>query len=148
MPRDPSEPTDLLRLSDDEFARLDSMSRRPDDPGDTLDRSARAIRVCGSSLGWVTASMSPADGLDVVPFRVRTLNLSRTGMSFLHGAPARPGDACEIVAMDASGVKRRLTSRVVRCRVLEGRVHEVGVRFDDAVRIDDLVSQATMRRAG
>ncbi len=148
MPRDASEPTDLLCLSDEEFARLEGLSRRPDETLDSRDRSARAIRVCGSNLGWVTASMSPADGLDVVAFRVRAINLSRSGMSFLHGAPSRPGDVCEISALDASGMKRRIPARVVRCRLLEGRVHEVGVRFDEPIRLDDLVSQSTMRRAG
>ena len=148
MPRDTNEPTDLLRLTDDDFARFESLSRRPDEALDPRDRSARAIRVSGSNVGWVTASMSPADGLDVEAFRVRTVNLSRTGMSFLHGAPARPGDACEIVVLDACGAKRRIECRVVRCRVLEGRVHEVGVRFNEPIRLDDLVRQSTMRRAG
>ncbi|GJM18896.1 MAG: hypothetical protein DHS20C14_11090 [Phycisphaeraceae bacterium] len=131
--------SDLLRLTDEQFARLRALTHAPEEETDE-QRNARAVRLAGSHLGSVVVSLSPAAGLDVAAFTVRTLNVSRTGLAFVHGAPAYAGTACAVSVQTRTGEQRVIQARVVRCRRLDGRAHEVGLRFDESVDLAELIT--------
>jgi len=62
-------------------------------------------------------------------FLVCTRNLSKGGVSVLHGGFVHPGTGCRIVLRTLDGERHALEGKVVQCRFIEGRVHELGVKF-------------------
>lgn len=75
-------------------------------------------------------------GGSLVTIRVACRNLSRTGMSVLHGAYIHPGTPCTVLvphpgALGAAPVE----GRVMRCTHRSGMIHEVGVRFDAPIDV-------------
>lgn len=66
-------------------------------------------------------------------------NLSRGGMSFLHGAYVHTELPVLVLLKNQSGVDVQITGRVTRCRHVERHLHEVGVRFNDPVNVHDFL---------
>lgn len=64
-------------------------------------------------------------------FRVRPRNLSGTGLGLLHGGFLHPGSACEVMMISQDGDLVGVSGVVVRCRHVEGRVHDIGIRFEE-----------------
>ncbi|MCC6681210.1 MAG: PilZ domain-containing protein [Phycisphaeraceae bacterium] len=68
-------------------------------------------------------------------FLVRSHNLSRHGMGFLHDHAMQPGTACTVaLAADQGG--RIVSGRIARCRLLpqtDPQVYEVGLAFDQPI---------------
>ncbi|HZZ44367.1 MAG TPA: response regulator [Tepidisphaeraceae bacterium] len=68
-------------------------------------------------------------------YLVRTRNLSRTGIGFLHGTFVYNGTPCTIALRSTDKIVVAMEGRVVRCNHVRGHVHEVGVRFDKPIRL-------------
>lgn len=66
-------------------------------------------------------------------------NLSRGGMSFIHGSYVHTDLPVVVVLKNQSGIDVQITGRVVRCRHLERHLHEVGVRFNAPVNVHDFL---------
>jgi hypothetical protein len=66
-------------------------------------------------------------------FLVRSRNLSRTGLGFLHGGFLYNGTYCVVMLITAESNITPVPGRITRCRHVYGKVHEVGVRFDKAI---------------
>lgn len=81
-----------------------------------------------------------------VPYVVPSRNLSSTGMSFLHGGFVHKGTRCLVQLITSYGTWTNVMAAVVRCRYLEGNVHEVGVRFDQEVNPAVYCSAAVQSR--
>lgn len=60
-------------------------------------------------------------------------NLSSSGAAVLTGKFLYPDSRCVVACQDLHGKVRQVRGRVVRCRHLQGRVHDVGIRFDSTV---------------
>ena len=72
-------------------------------------------------------------------YRIYPVNISRGGLSFLHGTFTYPGTPCTVLLKTTDG-KEVVTSGVtIRCRCLDGRVHEVAVEFDTLVDVSKFV---------
>ena len=77
-------------------------------------------------------------------------NLSRSGIALLHAAYVHVGTKCRVVLPLLTGREQKIPGEVVRCVHREGRVHEVGVAFEQPVdvrrfvEIDPLSSWFTM----
>ena len=69
-------------------------------------------------------------------------NISCNGMSLLHGKFVYGGTNCVIglQALDGQVVPTR--GKVIWCRLISGRVHELGVRFDEPVDVGEFVGQS------
>jgi hypothetical protein len=69
-------------------------------------------------------------------------NISRWGMSLLHGKFVYDGTPCVlgIKALDGQVVPVRGT--IVWCRLITGRIHEIGVRFEEAIDLDEFVDSS------
>ena len=126
---------DSLRISEEEqraiVAELESACRTPRAAD---KRRARRYRY------------SVREGLRVevegarAAFVVRPRNLSTGGVSVLHGSFLYPGTGCAVTLRAIDGRQVRVPGRVVRCRCVRGRVHEVGVQFDDPIRVEDFLA--------
>jgi CheY-like chemotaxis protein/HPt (histidine-containing phosphotransfer) domain-containing protein len=68
-------------------------------------------------------------------YLVRTRNLSRTGIGFLHGSFVYTGTACTVALRSVDKAVVAVEGRVVRCNHVRGHVHEVGVHFDKPIRL-------------
>lgn len=75
---------------------------------------------------------------DVRNFVVCARNLSRGGLAFLHGTFLYEGTRCEACLMRLSGEAMLVTGRVVRCRHVTGRVHEIGMEFFEKIDLEAL----------
>ena len=72
-------------------------------------------------------------------YRIYPVNISRGGLTFLHGTFTYPGTPCTVL-LKTTDAKEVVTPGVaIRCRCLDGRVHEVAVEFDKLVDVSKFV---------
>lgn len=132
---------DLLGSSSKDLASLIGAARAPTPLGNRRPKG-RASRLAYDEQGILIAALRPAADQDITAYKVRPLNISATGIAFLHGAFVYPGTECSVIARGKDGVPRQCTGHVVRCRMIQGRVHEIGMRFDEPIDISELVDGA------
>jgi len=72
-------------------------------------------------------------------FRVKARNISARGLAFLHGAFVHTGTECEITLYTVDNEPILLPSRIVRCRHIEGHVHEVAAEFSQLIDLANFV---------
>lgn len=70
-----------------------------------------------------------AYGGELSKFLVSTRNISKGGLSFIHGGFLYPGNACHLVLTTLDNQKVPIVGEIVVCRYVSGRVHEVSIRF-------------------
>jgi len=68
--------------------------------------------------------------MDAIPFVAPTRNLSKGGLSFLHGGFVYPGTRCMVQLITTLGASDDVLGTVVSCRYIESMIHEVSIRFD------------------
>ncbi len=75
-----------------------------------------------------------------------TRNISSTGVSFLHNGFLHNGTLCrmQLITLDNAWVD--VSAVVVRCRLVAGRVHEVGARFTQPIDEGQFVSETLRAR--
>ncbi|MEM7626988.1 MAG: PilZ domain-containing protein [Planctomycetota bacterium] len=73
---------------------------------------------------------------------VRSRNLSRGGVGFLHGQFLYPNTVCYVVIPTRWGENVILPGRVSWCRHVSGQTHEVGMRFDQVIQVDEFLDPA------
>ncbi len=76
------------------------------------------------------------------PFVCPTRNLSRGGLACLHGGFVHSNTRCLIHLQTLQGGLHAVAGSVVRCRHIQGNVHEVGVRFDEPLDPAPFCSEA------
>lgn len=86
-----------------------------------------------SQAGLVLKLYHP--GGSVIDYLVRPRNISRHGLGFLHGSYLHVDSRCQVHLRTKSGDLLTMSGRVCRCRHVEGRVHEVGMRFDQPIDV-------------
>ena len=74
--------------------------------------------------------------------QVISRNLSANGMCFLHGGYVHVGTSCVVELISTHGTWLEMKCEVVRCTLVEGTIHEVGVRFAAPVEPGDFCSSA------
>ena len=125
---------DSLRLSDEEqrfiLDELDRVIRAP--PRRKLRQDLRYRYVVREGL------LVEVEGA-TSRFIVRPRNLSAGGSSFLHGTFLYPGAACVVSLRATDGRSVHVAGRIVRCRCVHGRVHEIGVRFQERIDVGQFV---------
>jgi CheY-like chemotaxis protein len=73
-------------------------------------------------------------------YEIVVRNLSRGGLSFVHGGFLYPGTRCEISINTLRGDWQNIRGSVAHCRLVGGRIHEMGVKFNSSIRISDFVA--------
>ncbi|MBT8485001.1 MAG: response regulator [Phycisphaerales bacterium] len=66
-------------------------------------------------------------------FLVFGRNISRNGLSVLHGGYVHPGSECHVMLAQVDGDKLAVTGVVRHCRLVAGSCHEIGVQFHQEV---------------
>ena len=77
-----------------------------------------------------------------VAFRVPTRNISVGGLSLLHGGFVHSGTNCLVQLISVHGAWTDVGGVVTHCHFLEGRIHEVGLAFEQAIDPSDFTSDA------
>jgi hypothetical protein len=133
---------DPLKLAPQECERLISemnatAKRAPAAKGGEQRRDARlpiqteAVMICRTNPGAAGSSQ----------FAVKCRNISRSGLSFLHGFYLHSDTPCEIILINHRREGFKLVGQVVRCRHLRENVHEVGLRFDEPMDICEVLGE-------
>ncbi len=134
--RRPSNPLDTLRLSAEEqaavMAELDRRAGQRSHPG------RRAFHRQPYRGRPVTALLRQPGGT-VTSFAVKPHNVSCGGISFLHGGFVHTGTTCRLTLRALDGTQTEVSGMVVRCRLIRGRIHEVGVAFDSPIDLRRLL---------
>ncbi len=124
-----AEAQDTLRLTPSQIRSIfDSLDQR-----DTLAEGGRDrrehTRRTFSALRSVPFEVSEA-GAPAAKYLVVPRELSASGMSLLHGMFVHPGTRCAVVLPANNGGQARMEGVVKRCRLVAGRVHEIGIKFE------------------
>jgi hypothetical protein len=130
---------DALRLSEAEQSQLLAK----------LERAAHHVNVelrCRQRYRYhVREGLSLQIAASNVAFVVRPRNLSAGGISVLHGAFLYPSTQCTITLKTLAGEPVRIPGRVVRCRCVHGRAHEVNIGFNEPIEMADFLAPGQAR---
>ena len=74
-----------------------------------------------------------------VTCRVRPRNLSQGGIAFLHEAYVYPETRCTVVLISATDQPVEVSGKVVGCRHINGKLHEIAMSFDRTIEPDDFI---------
>ena len=74
-----------------------------------------------------------------VDFLVRPRNISTYGVSVLHGAFLHPGTECVLCLRTRSGDSVMVWAKLLRCRCVQGRTHELSLLFTKPIEIEKFV---------
>ena len=80
------------------------------------------------------------------PYLVPTRNISRGGVSLLHGGFVHIGTRCLAQLITVRGSWHNIVATVVRCRYIERGIHEVSLQFDEEVDPADFCTEGARRR--
>jgi hypothetical protein len=105
-------------------------------------RSERVRLTIRRALLQVERSDRPG----ISAFIVAPIDLSDTGIGFLHGSFLYPGTRCAISLKADDGTLLTAAGKVVRCRMVRGHVHDVGVRFEIPQKIESFATPITAHR--
>lgn len=117
-------------------AILDQLDRLGSVDDERRSSARHPFRVGGVTLGLV----DPASGKSQSP--VYTRNLSAGGIALLHKGFIHAGSQCVVRLPTKGGKPLALTGTIVCCRHIDRLIHEVCVRFDEKINLDDFMASA------
>jgi len=122
---------DCVRLNPAERRQLlEALDEIGDDAVSSSKRRFERVPYAGSD---VLLTLSGAGFNEVHRFVAVSRNISASGMSVLHGGFVYPGTPCSMMLETVWGEPERVEGTVVHCRLVRGRVHELGIRFKHLV---------------
>ena len=130
-------PQDTLRLNEQQIREMiELLDKRGAREAGVVKRFNRRFGY-GASAAVIVELQQPTG--DSLTYRVVAHDLSSTGVGFLHGVFVHSGVPCtvELIALDRERI--RVPGTVVRCELVKGRVHFVGVRFDQSIDLSMFV---------
>ncbi|MEX0655008.1 MAG: response regulator [Phycisphaeraceae bacterium] len=74
-----------------------------------------------------------------INYLIRPRNISRTGIAFLHGNYVHIDSRCGLLLKTVHGQAKLIHGKVVWCRHVVHRVHEVGAQFEDPIVLSAFV---------
>ncbi|MEM6551603.1 MAG: PilZ domain-containing protein [Planctomycetota bacterium] len=122
---------DTLKLSDEEWIKLvkelgDNTSGEPFASKRVYER----ITYC-DMVRAICEVQHP--GGNIARFSIRTRDLSASGIGFFHGQYLYPESRCTVLLMAQDTGLTRLGGTVKRCDLVQGRVHMIGIAFDNLI---------------
>jgi len=133
--------TDLVRLSTDEASRIIRAVEHRDETGKT--RGKRQVERSEYREGALMVVIHPDEPLRRGCFRVIPMNLSGSGIGFLHGAFLYPGSVCDIMLTNLEGKAELVRGEIARCELAKGRIHQVGVKFAEPIEVSRFMTSET-----
>ncbi len=89
----------------------------------------------------ILVEVTDPDG-SIRAFRCVARNISTRGLGFLHGRYVFPGSVCKLILRTVERALVCVAGTIVWCRHVEGRVHEVGLKFDSPLELKDFILDA------
>ena len=142
MPKDPNQ-TNTLRIGIRELNAL--LNRIEENQTDKTDPDREFVRW-QFRIVKAELTIEHAAGSKVV-LPVATRNISRGGISVLHSSFVYPNSKCHITAILEDGRKLDMDGVVKRCNHIGGKVHELGIKFDEEVSTKELLKLDPMQEA-
>ncbi len=143
LPTNPgSKIIDTIRLSDSEIDQLQDLL----DMGDMADAVGNRRQTERFSYHLAPRLLLELDAITArVQHHVVPLNISEGGVGVVLGTFVYEGSRCciEVVALDNS--RRRLKGTIARCQHLRGRLHLVGIQFDESISLTKLIGHRAQR---
>jgi hypothetical protein len=128
-PKPPDTPRVSIELRNLFLDQLDQ--RTGSSPGPDRRRNERLPHRVHEGL---VVTFSRTDGADA-HYLVHPRNISRGGMGFLHEAYLQPETECRVSLYAVNEGTIEVSGRVVDCRRISGRLHEVGVAFSEPLNL-------------
>ncbi|MBI1335968.1 MAG: response regulator [Phycisphaera sp.] len=136
MPPEADKFIDTLQLSTNDRKRLISEINKGNRPvAQGMERRRPRFDFTPSAIAILI--VQPGGGK--YKYSVTPRNISTGGLAFVHGRFVHVGSVCICALKTLSGKAILVYGKVVRCRHLQGLVHEVSVAFDDEVSVEDFV---------
>ena len=126
---------DTLRISEEDYRRILGQLDQPATVMKALTR--RHNRRYSHAVRFAIRIQHPG-GTDG-NFIGRTRDVSAGGVAFLHGSFLHMNTRCQVLLPGRDGRWLGLAGTVVRCRYIEGNVHEVGVQFQTPVDLSTVI---------
>lgn len=124
-------PIDTLRMNQAQRdALLESLSDKTDNSRD--DNDARRHTRVDFRAGDVNVTFLHPGGVETTCV-VTPRNLSVSGLGFLHGGFIHENTECFFELPTLFGDTRRVRGKVRSCRLVSGRIHEIGVQFESDI---------------
>ncbi len=131
---------DTLRYSEKQWAKVFDQLNGPPEPFDGKNRRRDKRQRYRRTLRIMVRVDHPGGSSST--FLVRSRDLSAYGMGFLHGGFVYPQTNCTVVMPRQDGKLLSLQGTIVRCRLLQGRLHEVGVHFNERINLADFMDMS------
>ncbi len=128
---------DTLRLDIEEAdLLLNKLNER------TASEAERALRkhdrhIYNIREGLIACFEQPNHGWS--KYRVRPRNISAGGVSLLHGVFVYPHTCCAVLLKRLDGKHEQITGKVVCSHCVKGRAHEIKIKFDHLIEIENFV---------
>ena len=126
------EAAEVLDRIDRDAVRYSGQERRKASRQSCRGMSRSPVLLEGEPIGNRTYALYPR-------------NISSLGMSLLHGKFVYDGTACVVGLQTLDGQVVPVRAHVVHCRLITGRIHELGVRFDEPIELADFLTQEGFR---
>ncbi len=143
MPNQPTTQMNTLRLGQHELTKL--LEQFDKDQPENSNPDREFVRW-SYRVGVVELVLEHSSGSKVT-LPVATRNISRGGISILHAAYVHSGSSCDIILKIPGGKQQVISGKVVRCNHVEGRVHEVGIAFNQQISTKDLLGLDPLNEA-
>jgi CheY-like chemotaxis protein len=131
---------DSVRLSQEEREAL--LTRLDSTPVSAAARERRSQeRVPYRRASRLLVQMHHPGGTEQ-SFLVSARNLSCGGIAFLHGSFVYDGTTCILALITTDHHLLQVEGRVVRCRHVTRHLHDIGVKFDGSIDLDQFVAAA------
>ena len=75
----------------------------------------------------------------IVYFKVHPYSISPEELDLLHGTFVYPKTPCTVVLKTTDGEGIAVKGTILRCQLIRGRVHDIGVHFDKRIELSDFV---------
>lgn len=130
-------PIDTLKLSDAEWLECLSEIKhlQATNVARYADQRSHRRQSCELAI-MMLANMYCSDGRRQL-YTIRTFDISATGMGFLHGAYVYKDTRVQVLLKHAENGWVKVPGKAVRCEYFKNMVHQVGVMFDNEIKLDD-----------
>ncbi len=131
--------TDCIRMGDAERRLLfDALNRTERSPGGNSKRQSERYVYYGNEIPF---TIQDSGRQQVHRYMALTRNISASGISILHGGFVYQDSQCEIMLMTQDGELMKIPGVVAHCRLVKGRVHELGIKFAEQIDPSCFVGQ-------
>lgn len=130
-------PIDSLKLSSQEWTKLQrELQKQVRLPPENV--RVGGVRV-GMGTGVIALLQIMSNGLQCPHFHIRCRNISRSGLGFMHGQFINPGTPVEVTLVNQNRKGVIVTGSIVRARLIDNHIHELGVKFDELLDLDEII---------